>query len=102
MFPSQMRHLPNGRDIVITWLIGRGMIPAIHTPDSGGRMASPAAPFLTATDYRVILTMLIAAPRGNPGVDLVTERAIAKISDYLFARAAWEADARRRGIDNPW
>jgi hypothetical protein len=33
---------------------------------------------------------------------LVTERAIAKISDYLFARAAWEADARRRGIDNPW
>jgi hypothetical protein len=36
MMPSRLRHHPHGRDMVVSWLIGRGMIPPIHTPDSGG------------------------------------------------------------------
>jgi hypothetical protein len=35
MMPSRMRHHPHGRDELVTWLIGRGMTPPIHTPDSG-------------------------------------------------------------------
>jgi hypothetical protein len=59
-------------------------------------MTSPAAPTLTAEQYKDILETL---DRNPTAANADTRK---ELQAFLLRRAAWELDARNRKLDNPW
>lgn len=59
-------------------------------------MYSPATPFLTLDEYRLILEVLTANANSE------NSAARRKIAGYLEARDRWTEDARNRRLANPY